>query len=285
VPLDVRQLSPALGAEITGADLARPLSDDDFAVIKRVHLDHCVLVFPDQHLTPDQHIAFSRRFGDLHIHMLTQYLMDGHPELLVLSNVKRDGRAIGIEDAGRYWHSDITYEEVPPLGSLLYGVEVPPEGGDTLFANMYAVYEALSPALRNALARLDGVYTTNLVHGSSGQFAAASGADRNRRQPDDLPVDVVHPIVRTHPETQRKAIYATLAHTREFVGFTRDESLPMLEYLAELARLPECGARLVWQPGTVAIWDNRCVQHCAHGGYDGHRRVMHRVTLAGDKPY
>jgi taurine dioxygenase len=163
-------------------------------------------------------------------------------------------------------------------------VELPERGGDTLFANMYAVYEVLSPALRDALTRLCGVYTAELVHDSSGQFAAAAGANRNRRQPDDLPAEVVHPVVRTHPETHRKAIYASLVHTREFVGFARDESLPLLEYLGELTRLPEFGARLVWQPGTLAIWDNRCVQHYAVNDYAGERRVMHRIIIAGDRP-
>jgi taurine dioxygenase len=275
--VELRPLGGALGAEVLGLDVTR-MNAEVTAWLHEALLQYQLLAIREQQLEPASFSAFASQLGKREVYPFSEPIAQD-PFVVPIVKEPDDWQVFG-----GIWHTDSSYLEAPPSLTLLYAVELPPRGGDTLFANMYAVYEALSPALRDALARLDGVYTTNLVHGSSGQFAAASGADRNRRQPDDLPADVVHPIVRTHPDTQRKAIYATLAHTREFVGFTRDESLPMLEYLAELARLPEFGARLVWQPGTVAIWDNRCVQHYAVDDYAGERRVMHRVIIAGDRP-
>ena len=280
MPLDVRQLSPTLGAEITGVDLAGPLSDDDFARIRQAHLDHCVVVFPDQHLTPVEHIAFSRRFGALHIHMLEQYLMDGHPELLVLSNVKRDGRAIDIEDAGRYWHSDVTYEEVPPLGSLLYGVEVPPAGGDTWFANMYAAYDALDAAMKARLAGLRAVHRYNI--------------DRQRRQRGAIKIteeqaaridEVAHPVVRTHPETGRKALYVNPGFTIGIDGMAESESTALLTQLFGHTDDPAFHYRHVWRPRDLVFWDNRCVMHRATDYDPDHTRHMLRTTVAGDRPF
>ena len=279
MPVDVRQLSPSLGAEITGVDLAGPLSDDDFARIRQAHLDHCVVVFPDQHLTPVEHIAFSRRFGELHIHMLDQYLMDGHPELLVLSNVKRNGRAIGIEDAGRYWHSDVTYEEVPLLGSLLYGVEVPPQGGDTWFANMYAAYDALDGETKARLAELRAVHRYNI--------------DRKRRQRGAITItedqaarirDVTHPVVRSHPETGRKALYVNPGFTIAIEGMADAEGAALLAELFDHMDDPAFHYRHVWRQRDLVFWDNRCVMHRATDYDPVHTRHMLRTTVKGDRP-
>ena len=238
------------------------------------------MVFPDQHLTPVEHIAFSRRFGALHIHMLEQYLMDGHPELLVLSNVKRDGRAIGIEDAGRYWHSDVTYEEVPPLGSLLYGVEVPPAGGDTWFANMYAAYDALDAAMKARLAGLRAVHRYNI--------------DRQRRQRGAIKIteeqaaridEVAHPVVRTHPETGRKALYVNPGFTIGIDGMAESESTALLTQLFGHMDDPAFHYRHVWRPRDLVFWDNRCVMHRATDYDPDHTRHMLRTTVAGDRPF
>ena len=277
--LDVRPLSPALGAEVVGADLSRPLSDDAFARIKRAHLDHCVLVFRDQHLTPAQHIAFSRRFGDLHIHMLEQYLMEDHPEILVLSNVRQGGRAIGFEDAGRYWHSDVTYEEVPPLGSLLYGVEVPPEGGDTLFANMYAAYEALDAAAKRRVAGLRARHRYNI--------------DRRRPRRGTIHVtdeqaakirEVSHPVVRTHPESGRKALYVNPGFTVGIEGLAETDGAALLAELFDHIDDARFQYRHVWRQRDLVFWDNRCVMHHATDYDPVHTRHMLRTTVKGDRP-
>ncbi len=277
--LDIRSLSPALGAEVVGADLSRPLSDDAFARIKRAFLDHCVLVFRDQHLTPVQHIAFSQRFGDLHIHMLDQYLMEDHPEILVLSNVKQGGRAIGIEDAGRYWHSDVTYEEVPPLGSLLYGVEVPPEGGDTLFASMYAAYEALDAATKRRIAGLRARHRYNI--------------DKRRQRRGRIHVtdeqtaklrEVSHPVVRTHPESGRKALYVNPGFTIGIEGLTEIDGAALLAELFEHNDDARIQFRHVWRQRDLVFWDNRCVMHQATDYDPVHTRHMLRTTVKGDRP-
>ncbi len=279
ITIDVRPLAPALGAEVIGVDLSRPLPDDAFARIKQAHLDHCVLVFRDQNLTPAQHIAFSRRFGDLHIHMLDQYLMEGHPEILVLSNIKEGGRALGIEDAGRYWHSDVTYEEMPPLGSLLYGVEVPPQGGDTLFVSMYAAYEALDTATKLRIANLRARHRYNIDkerqrHGKIQVTDAQAAALK----------EVSHPVVRTHPESGRKALYVNPGFTIGIEGLTETEGAALLEELFGRNDDARFQYRHVWRQHDLVFWDNRCVMHQATGYDRAHTRHMLRTTVKGDRP-
>ena len=184
---------------------------------------------------------------------------------------------------GGIWHTDSSYLARPPSLTLLYAEEVPERGGDTLYANMYAVYDGLSEGLKRTLEGLTGVFSADLVHSATGEHAAAAGADRNRRVPE-TPLVAEHPIVRTHPETGRKALYASLAHTREFKGFTRAESLPLLTYLSAQTQRPEVCSRLTWRRGTLAVWDNRCVQHYPLDDYRGVRRAMLRVIIAGDEP-
>ncbi len=278
--IDIRPLAPALGAEVRGADLSRPLPDDAFVRIKQAHLDHSVLVFRDQHLTPEQHIAFSQRFGDLHIHMLDQYLMTGHPEILVLSNVKEGGRALGIEDAGRYWHSDVTYEEEPPLGSLLYGAEVPPQGGDTLFVSMYAAYEALDAATKRRIASLRARHRYNIDkerqrHGKIQVTDAQSAALK----------EVSHPVVRTHPESGRKALYVNPGFTIGIEGLAETEGAALLEELFGHNDDARFQYRHVWRQHDLVFWDNRCVMHQATGYDPSHTRHMLRTTVKGDRPF
>ena len=275
--VELRPLSGALGAEILGLDVTR-LDAGGIAWLHEALLEHQLLAIRGQQLEPGSFSDFAGLLGQREVYPFSEPIPE---DPFVVPIVKEpDDREV----FGGIWHTDSSYLEKPPSLTLLHAVELPARGGDTLFANMYAVFETLSPGLRHTLSMLVGTYTAELVHDSSGEFAAAAGANRNRREPGDLPAEVSHPVVRTHPETGRKAIYANLAHTREFVGFTRAESLPLLEYLDGLARLPEFGARLAWQAGTLTIWDNRCVQHYPVNDYPGERRVMHRIIIAGERP-
>jgi taurine dioxygenase len=275
--VELRPLGAALGAEVLGLDVTR-MDAEATAWLQEALLQYQLLAIREQQLDPSSFSAFASLFGEREVYPFSQPVAQD-PFVVPLVKERDDQEVFG-----GIWHTDSSYLQNPPSLTLLHAVELPSRGGDTLFANMYAVYEALSPAMRDALDGLSGIYTAGLVHDSAGEFAAAAGADRNRRKPDDVPAEVRHPIVRTHPQTHRKAIYASLAHTREFAGFTREESLPLLEYLAELARLPEFGARLAWQPGTVAIWDNRCVHHYPVNDYAGERREMHRAIIEGERP-
>jgi taurine dioxygenase len=275
--VELRPLSGALGAEVLGLDVTH-VDAEVIAWLRESLLEHQVLAIREQHIDPTSFSTFAGLLGEREVYPFSKPIPQ---DPFVVPIVKEpDDRVV----FGGIWHTDSSYLEQPPSLTFLHAVELPDRGGDTLYASMYAVYEALSPGLRDVLDGLRGVYTADLVHASSGEFAAAAGVDRNRLEPDHVPAEVSHPIVRTHPETGRKAIFASLAHTREFAGFTRAESAPLLEYLDGLARQPEFGARLVWEPGTVAIWDNRCVQHYPVDDYAGERRVMHRVIVAGERP-
>lgn len=278
--MDVTPLSNACGAAVTGVDLSRPLDGATFDAIHRALLDHCVIVIRDQDLTPEQHIAFSRRFGPLAIHLLDQFLLPGHPEILRVSNkTDENGGELGLKDAGRYWHSDVSYAEKPSLGSLLYALEIPPadKGGDTLFANMYKAYEALPDATK---ARIDGLKAVFIV-----------GRKRNRDdrvmlsddQEDQSP-DVVHPVVRTHPETGRKALFANPAHTDRIVGMDPAESRALLDELNAQSTRPDFVYRHKWRLHDLVFWDNRCLMHIADPPEPGHDRHMHRTTVEGDRP-
>ena len=282
--IDVRPLSSILGAEILGIDAA-DLSDDEFAIIHKAHLDHGVIVLRDQHLNPDQHIAFSCRFGDLDYQVLDQYSLPGHREILVLSNKVKDGKPLGLSDGGRRWHTDMSYNEIPPLGSLLYGLDVPPEGGDTKFANMYAAYEALSSSMKE---RIDGL---RAIHDYVRHYAKAdqkSGGKRAKLTDDQLATlkPATHPIVRTHPETGRKALYIDEGHTIGIVGMEDAEAKSLLRDLYEHSISPEFIYTHEWRQFDLVFWDNRCLLHQAQP-YDQQRYVrhMHRTTVKGNRPF
>ena len=279
---DVRRLPGPFGAEVVGLDLSVPLANEDFARIHRAHLAHHVLVFRDQCITPDEHVRFSQRFGPLQIHVQRKFQLAGHPPVLVVSNIRENGQPIGLGDAGHFWHSDLSYKERPSLGSLLHAQELPSEGGDTLFADQHAAYEALPSALK---ARIDKMQAEHSYLARYDELRA-----RNPWRPalTQAQIDevrpVIHPVVRTHPETGRKALYVNVAHTAGIEGLTEAESAPLLQFLFAHQVKPEFTCRFVWQPGSLAFWDNRCAQHNPVNDYHGHRRVMHRITLAGDRP-
>lgn len=271
--IEVRPIAGALGAEIDGVEIERPLGDAVVAEIRQAFLDHLVIFFRNQKLTPQEQLTFAQRFGQ----PMEYPQLKGLPECPQITPViKREHERLNF---GGVWHSDTAYLERPPMASMLYAVEIPPYGGDTLFANQYLAYETLSEGLKKALDGLFGINTSTK--------AAASKTREDRLRDAGAEVKVLvgkHPVVRTHPETGRKALYVNGGHTTHFEGWAEPESRPLLEYLFEHQVRPEFTCRFRWEPGSLAFWDNRCAQHNPVNDYHGFRRVMHRVTLAGETP-
>ena len=272
--MEVHSVAGALGAEILGVDLAR-LDDALVAGIRRAWLDHLVIFFRDQDLTPAQFLAFARRFGEPIEYPFVKGL-DDHPEIIPVLKLAHE-----TVNFGGIWHSDTAYLDAPPMASMLIAREVPPAGGDTEFANMYLAYETLSDGMKRVLEGLVAVNSSS---------AADVSRTREDRIKDSARVDAkkeyvaAHPVVRVHPETGRKALYVNTAHTIAFDGMTKEESAPLLQYLFRHQVRPDFTCRFRWRPGSIALWDNRCAQHNAINDYQGHRRLMHRITLAGDRP-
>jgi len=271
--IKVRPIAGALGAEIEGVDAARPLEAGVIAEIRQAFLDHLVIFLRNQGLTPQAQLAFARHFGE----PMEYPQLKGLPECpLITPVVKRAHERVNF---GGIWHSDTTYLERPPMGSMLYAVETPPHGGDTLFANQYLAYETLSEDLRRRLTGVIG------VNSSTKADASRTREDRLREAGVERKVLVgEHPVVRTHPETGKRALYVNVGHTTRFRGWTEEESAPLLRVLFAHQVKPEMTCRFAWAPGSLAFWDNRCVQHNPVNDYRGYQRVMHRVTLAGDVP-
>ncbi len=270
--ITVEPVAGALGAEVSGVDLAAPLDPAREKELRHAWLEHQVLFLRDQDVTVEQHKAFARHFGDLHIHPVLQQLRDeGHPEVVVL---EADESRQFLASA---WHSDVTFEKCPPMGSILRGVVVPEHGGDTQWASMYAAYEGLSDTMQRLLGGLE-------AHHDGGGFTRIAENEEQRR---DLASrqSAVHPVIRTHPETGRKAIFVNSAFTKFIVGMKPKESTALLRFLYGHLSQPEYTCRLRWERGTVAIWDNRCTQHAVVADTGGAHRLMHRVTLLGDAPY
>jgi taurine dioxygenase len=267
-------IAGALGAEIAGVDLASDLDDATVAEIRRAWLDHNVVFFRDQQLDPDRFLAFARRIGEPVEYPFVKGI-DGSPDIIAVANLPHES-----VNFGGIWHSDTVYLERPPMGTMLLACEVPPYGGDTLFANMYAAYDALSPGMKQML---DGL---RAVHSSARADVSKTREDRIRDSGADAETEYVseHPVVRTHPETGRKALYVNVAHTSHFAGMTEEESRPLLEYLFAHAVRPEFTCRFRWEPGSLAMWDNRCAMHNPVNDYHGFTRRMLRITLAGDVP-
>jgi len=271
--IEVRPIAGALGAEVHGVDVSRPLAPEIVSEIRQAWLDHLVIFIRDQQLTPQALLAFARAFGE----PMEYPQLKGLPECAFVTPVVK--LAHERVNFGGVWHSDTTYLEQPPMASMLYAVETPPYGGDTLFANQYLAYEALSDGLKRTLDSVKGVSTSTKAEVSK------TREDRLRESGATLKALVgEHPVVRTHSETQRKALYVNVAHTSHLKGWTEEESAPLLEYLFRHQVRPEFTCRFQWTPGSLAFWDNRCAQHNPVNDYHGHKRVMHRVTLVGDKP-
>jgi len=279
---EIRPFDAALGAEVVGLDLNQPISTTDFQRIHRAHLDHHVVVFRDQRITPAQQIGFSRRFGPLQIHVLHQFQLTGHPEVLVVSNVLEAGKPIGLGDAGRFWHSDLSYKEKPSLGSLLHARELPAEGGDTLFANMHAAWASLPVDLQR---RVEGLRAEHTYLARYAELQARSPWRPNLTPEQIAQVrPVLQPVVRTHPETGRKALFVSEHFTTRIVGIPEDESRALLADLFAHSVKPQHVYRHQWRPHDLVFWDNRSLLHLAAGTPDHLRRVMYRTTIEGDVP-
>jgi len=272
--INVAPIAGALGAEITGVDLATDLADETLAEIRRAWLEHLVVFFAGQDLGPKEFLAFARRIGDPVEYPFVKG-MEGFPEIIAVTKLPHE-----TVNFGGIWHSDTVYLERPPMATLLIAREVPPYGGDTEFANMYAAYDALSPGMQRLLGGLRAINSSALADVSK------TREDRMRDSGNDRDEEYVseHPVVRTHPETGRQALYVNVAHTARFADMSEDESRPLLRYLFDHAVRAEFTCRFRWQPGSLAMWDNRCAMHNPINDYQGHTRTMHRITLAGDVP-
>ena len=275
--IDVKQVAGALGAEIFGADLSADLDNETFDDIHQAFLDHQVVFFRDQQISPDQHVAFGRRFGTLNIHPYVKG-MANHPEIMEI--VKEPGEKLNF---GGGWHSDMSFLEEPALGSVLYGRDIPDFGGDTLFASQYAAYDALSDGMKDLLDGLNAIHTAKQEYGRVGNSSRKRQSMEVEEVEGEVP-EFAHPVIRTHPETGRKALYVNQAFTEKFVGMTRRESKPLLGFLCAHATREEFTCRFRWSNDAIAFWDNRCVQHFALNDYQGRRRHMQRVTVNGDLP-
>ncbi len=274
--MDVRPIAGALGAEMLDIDLRKPLSADQATAVRQAWLRHLVLFFRDQQLDHEQYMAFARAMGRPIEYPFVKGI-GGHPEIIEVKKLEHE-----TVNFGGMWHSDTAYLEQPPMASMLLAREVPPYGGDTLFANMYLAFETLSDGMKQLLAPLRAVNDS-------------ARADVSRTREDRVKSDgqasaaatryvAEHPVVRTHPETGRKALYVNVAHTARFAGMTEAESRPILDYLFQHQIRPEFSCRFTWRVGSLALWDNRCTQHNPVNDYHGFRRVMERITLAGDRP-
>ena len=286
--MDIRPFDAALGAEVHGVDLSRDIDGETFAAIERAWNEHSVLLFRDQAIDAARHLAFSRRFGDLEVHVLDQYLHPEHPEILIVSNVMDGDRHVGIYDAGRYWHSDLSYMAVPSRGSLLHAIEVPHDAegralGDTLFTSTTAAYDALSPETKRRISGLSAEFSLANRHArlvaDGDPDAALSDTHREKAPP------VVHKVVRTHPITGRRGIYVNEGQTSRILGLPDDEAHDLLHELCTHCTRPEFVYRHRWRTGDLLMWDNIPTQHLAICDYAlPQRRYMHRTTLRGTPP-
>jgi taurine dioxygenase len=271
---NIRPVAGALGAEISGIDLSQNLDDAIIADLRGVLLEHLVLFFRDQDLSPQQHVNFARRFAELVQYPMVRSL-DDHPDIVPV--VKLEDERVNF---GGLWHADTTYLEVPPMGAILCARELPPQGGDTLFANMHLAYDNLSPGLKSMLGNLVA------INSSAKAQVTRTREDRVKAQGETLsePLVAEHPVIRTHPETGRKLLFVNYGHTVRFKDMTEAESEPLLNYLFAHQVRPEFTCRFNWSPGSVVFYDNRATQHNPINDYHGYRRVLHRVTLAGTRP-
>ena len=278
--LEIRPMAGALGAEIQGVDLSAALDEATFAAIHTALLERGVIVFREQELSHEAQVAFARRFGTPDVHPIVQGI-DGLPELVRVLKPAGASASFGVG-----WHSDNSFFAEPSLGSVLYGVTIPPYGGDTLYASMEKAYDALSAPLKELLTGLQAVHSAARAYDPAvtGREKYEGKAPISYRYSDAVHEENVHPVIRTHPQTGRKSIYVNQMFTQRIVGMRPHESDALLRMLYEHCTLPEFTCRLRWQPGTVAVWDNRSVQHYAIDDYREFERLMFRVTIAGDRP-
>lgn len=270
--MQIKPLAAQCGAEVTGVDV-RAISDNDLAAIRQALADTGVVMLRDQQLTPEDHIAFARRWGEIDVNNYFP-ANGGYPEIAEVR--KAETQFVNI---GGGWHTDHSYDPVPAMGSILVARELPPTGGDTLFASLGAAYDSLSDGLKATLAGLRAVHSADHIYGHDGIYAKTDQAADLKGH--DIRANAVHPAVIRHPVSGRKILYVNPAFTLHFEGWTREESQPLLQYLYSVAMREEFQCRLHWQPGSVAVWDNRSTWHFAVNDYHGHKRLMHRITISG----
>lgn len=273
--LNILPVTPVIGAEISGVDLSQSLPASVVSMLRQALLDHGVIFFRNQDLSPSQLMQLGECFGDVAEYPFVKGL-ESYPKVIPVLKLPEE-----TINFGGVWHSDTTYLPEPPMGSILHAKELPPVGGDTLFANMYAAYEALSDGMKTLLLPLSA------LNSAANKIVAATRQDRisdSGKDTGGLQTEAIHPVVRTHPETGRKALFVNAAHTVNFVGMTQEESQPILSYLYNHQIREEFTCRFQWSPGAVAFWDNRCTQHYPVNDYHGHKRLLHRITLCGDVP-
>ena len=271
--LEVRPVSGGVGVEIANVDLAGDLSNSDFAAIRDAFIEHGLIFFREQNMTPDEHIAFAERWGEININRFFPRV-EGYDQIAAVVKEKDQ-----LGNIGGGWHTDHSYDHIPAMGSILLARETPPIGGDTLFACMYKAYNSLSEGLKKTLEGMKAVHSSRHIFGDQSEYREAM-KDR-LSNPEQATQDAVHPVIITHPESRKKALYVNPAFTLHFEGWTAAESKPLLDYLYQHASLMEHTTRFNWAPGSIAFWDNRCTWHYALNDYHGERREMHRITIEG----
>jgi taurine dioxygenase len=276
-PIEVTPLTPTIGAVIGQVDLSQNLDGEVIAAIRAALLKHKVVFFEDQHISSVQHRDFAARFGDLHTHPLYPGVPEA-PEMFVLDN------HAGNPTDNDAWHTDVTFIETPPLGAILYAKLLPPQGGDTVWADMQAAYEALSRPMREFLASLDAVHDFARGFPAKLTVAQAAGEGKYAKAVEEHP-PVVHPVIRTHPETGADSLFVNYGFTARIKGLRRNESDALLAMLFDHVKKPEFQVRWKWKPNAIAFWDNRATQHYAVNDYLPHQRIMHRATILGDRPF
>ena len=276
-PFETVPMNPVIGAEIHGLDLSKPLGERTVAGIKQALLDHQVIFFRGQELDPDSHMRLADIFGELEPPHPIFPKIESHPQIAVLENDENRPPETNI------WHTDVTWRDKPPLGSVLYGAEIPASGGDTMWASMTALYEALSPSMQKMLEGLRAVHSI-AVFANSGNYETSQDAEKMMEVLKLYPPQS-HPVIRTHPETGKKALFVNSTFTTHIEGLPLDESAAILKFLYEKVKTPEFQVRFKWEKGSVAIWDNRATQHYAVADYYPQYRRMHRITINGDVPY
>lgn len=287
MPLDITPLEDAIAAEVSGIDLSQAIDTATQAALDEAWNRYAVLVYRGQDLPPEAFIRFSRGFGELEIHVLDQYLHPAHPEVFIVSNIVENGRNVGIPNAGVYWHTDLSYKAEPSRGSILYAIEIPEENGaplgDTMWTSTAAAYDALPEATKRRLDGLEAAYS--LGHRFDKLVADGENFAMTDEQKQQVP-EVVHPVVRTHPLTGRKCIFVNEGHTVRILGLPEAESRALLEELFAHTTAPQFVYRHKWRPGDVVMWDNVQTQHIALRDYAlPQRRLLHRTTLTGERPF
>jgi taurine dioxygenase len=277
--IQITPISGALGADITGVDLSAPLNSTDQAQIEAAFHEHLVLCFRDQHLSPESLLALTQRMGDVGE---TPYLpgLADYPDVVPIIKEATEKSAATF---GAGWHTDFTFQQCPPSRTLLYAVDVPAAGGDTLYANLYAAYDALSAGMKDLLEHLTATHSATRSYGPEAKLKDRLESMTINNDSQE-PATMNHPAIQTHPVTGRKALWINPVYTLQFTGMTQAESAPLLKYLNDLIVMPSYTCRVRWHKGSLTMWDNRCTQHCATADYHGQRREMLRTTVAGEQP-